>query len=266
MQTKYICVIGFNNYICNMINIEKFNKDSFGSLTTFTNSENGVTMFLGTEIANIWGHTNLTQAIKSANLDNSEYKVVNLKGFKEFKKQLTNLKLVGGRTSLVTLLTESGMYKLALASNLKTAQPFKDWVTKEVLPSIRKFGSYNLKITKTELNAQTDRITQLTNSKLINSENYKKNGVNSIIEYNKANCKQVSGLEPKQIKEMFNAKKGTSAKEVFRKHKPEMAAVMSLNDHLVVNHHIDLEQLKELDKAFLPAFKELNKLGIEITK
>lgn len=246
------------------ISIEKFNKESFGSLTTFTNNKSGVTMFLGTEIANIWGHTNLTQAIKAASLDDTEYKVVNLKNYKEFKKQLTNSKLVGGRASSVTLLAESGMYKLALASNLEAAQPFKDWVTKEVLPSIRKFGSYNLKITKTELNAQTDRITQLNNSKLINAENYKKNGVGSIIEYNKANCKQVSGLEPKQVKELFNAKKGTSAKEVFRVHKPEMAAVMSLNDHLVINHHVDLEQLKELDKAFLPAFKELNKLGIEI--
>ena len=249
-----------------MINIEKFNKDSFGSLTTFTNSDNGVTMFLGSEIANIWGHTNLTQAIKAAGLGDTEYKVVNLKDFKVFKKQLTNLGLVGGRASSVTLLTESGMYKLALASNLETAQPFKDWVTKDVLPNIRKYGSYNLKISRAELHAQTDRLTQLNNSKLVNTENYKKNGVGSIIEYNKANCKQVTGLEPKGIKNLFNASKSKSAKEVLRQNKPEMAAVMSLNDHLVINHHVELAQLRELDKAFLPAFIELNKLGIEITE
>jgi prophage antirepressor-like protein len=247
------------------INIEKFTKESFGSLTTFTNNKSGVTMFLGTEIANIWGHTNLTQAIKAASLDSTEYKVINLKDFKDFKKQLTNSKLVGGRASSVTLLAESGMYKLSLASNLETAQPFKDWVTKEVLPNIRKYGSYNLKISKAVLHAQTDRLTQLNNSKLINTENYNKGGKYSTIDYNRKNCKQVTGLEPKEIKNLFNANKSKSAKEVLRENKPEMAAVMSLNDHLIINHHVELEQLRELDKAFLPAFKELNKLGIEIT-
>lgn len=158
------------------------------------------------------------------------------------------------------------MYKLSLASNLEAAQPFKDWVTKEVLPSIRKYGSYNLKVSQTEIVNQTKREVQIENSKLINAENYKKNGVASIIEYNKENCKQVTGLEPKMVKEMFNSSKSKSAKEVLRQNKPEMAAVMSLNDHLVINNKGTLEQLKELDRAFLPAFKELNKLGIQISE
>lgn len=44
----------------------------------------------------------------------------------------------------LTLISESGLYKLIMRSDLATAKPFQDWVTKEVLPSIRKTGSYGL--------------------------------------------------------------------------------------------------------------------------
>ena len=41
-------------------------------------------------------------------------------------------------------LTESGVYKLIFKSEKKEAEKFQDWVTDEVLPSIRKTGSYTL--------------------------------------------------------------------------------------------------------------------------
>lgn len=42
-------------------------------------------------------------------------------------------------------LTESGMYKLAFRSNKPSAEEFTNWVTDDVLPSIRKTGSYSMK-------------------------------------------------------------------------------------------------------------------------
>ena len=39
-------------------------------------------------------------------------------------------------------LTESGVYKLIFKSHKKDAEKFQDWVTDEVLPSIRKHGAY----------------------------------------------------------------------------------------------------------------------------
>lgn len=39
-------------------------------------------------------------------------------------------------------LTESGVYKLIFKSHKKEAERFQDWVTDEVLPQIRKTGSY----------------------------------------------------------------------------------------------------------------------------
>ena len=44
----------------------------------------------------------------------------------------------------VIVVNESGLYTLILRSNLPKAKPFKRWVTHDVLPSIRKTGSYGL--------------------------------------------------------------------------------------------------------------------------
>ncbi|HFL2474546.1 TPA: Bro-N domain-containing protein [Clostridioides difficile] len=41
-------------------------------------------------------------------------------------------------------LTESGVYKLIFKSKKKEAEKFQDWVTDEVLPNIRKHGSFSI--------------------------------------------------------------------------------------------------------------------------
>jgi len=40
------------------------------------------------------------------------------------------------------IISESGLYKLIMRSDKPQAKPFQDWVTQEVLPSIRKTGAY----------------------------------------------------------------------------------------------------------------------------
>ena len=40
-------------------------------------------------------------------------------------------------------INESGLYSLILRSKLESARAFKQWVTKDVLPSIRKTGMYS---------------------------------------------------------------------------------------------------------------------------
>ncbi|PSJ56614.1 BRO-N domain-containing protein [Pseudaminobacter soli (ex Li et al. 2025)] len=53
-----------------------------------------------------------------------------------------------GKSSLkgrgLTVVSESGFYKLVLRSTKSEAHKFQDWVTREVLPSIRKTGGYLL--------------------------------------------------------------------------------------------------------------------------
>lgn len=47
-----------------------------------------------------------------------------------------------GRENWLTFTSESGLYKLIMRSDKDAARPFQDWVTKVVLPSIRKTGGY----------------------------------------------------------------------------------------------------------------------------
>lgn len=42
----------------------------------------------------------------------------------------------------LTLINESGLYSLILSSKLPNAKKFKRWVTSEVLPTLRRTGSY----------------------------------------------------------------------------------------------------------------------------
>jgi hypothetical protein len=49
-----------------------------------------------------------------------------------------------GGTQEMSIITESGLYTLVLRSNKPEAKRFRKWVTSEVLPAIRKHGSYSV--------------------------------------------------------------------------------------------------------------------------
>ncbi len=49
----------------------------------------------------------------------------------------------GGQRREMNIISESGLYTLIIRSNKPEAKKFRRWVTHEVLPSIRKTGSYN---------------------------------------------------------------------------------------------------------------------------
>lgn len=47
-----------------------------------------------------------------------------------------------GQRRAMTIITESGMYDLVVRSDSPAAKPFRRWVTHEVLPAIRRTGTY----------------------------------------------------------------------------------------------------------------------------
>lgn len=49
-----------------------------------------------------------------------------------------------GRPQNATIINESGIYQLVMASKMPNAIKFKEWVTSDILPSIRKTGSYSV--------------------------------------------------------------------------------------------------------------------------
>lgn len=49
-----------------------------------------------------------------------------------------------GRTQQANFINESNLYKLAFTSRKKEAEKFTDWVTGEILPTLRKTGTYSM--------------------------------------------------------------------------------------------------------------------------
>lgn len=248
--------------------INKFTKNDFGVLTTLTSPKTGQTMFIGKEVAEMWGHTNLGQSVLRI-LEKSDYLVVSLKKYPEFKQQLLDNKLLkSSNAPSLTFLTESGLYKLALASNLEKAKPFRDWVTSEVLPSIREKGYYSIADSKEPMEIHTIHSVQKQNSKDINSKNYIEAGVKAVIEYNRKSCELQTGLSTKEVKEIgkqrgLKSNQTSSAKEVLRNIAPEFACAMSFTDNLVKRGY-DLETVSELSKnAAIVLFRGMIELGIK---
>lgn len=59
--------------------------------------------------------------------------------------ELTRTTLVsGGQNREMYIINESGLYSVILRSDKPQAKPFRKWITSEVLPSLRKTGSYSV--------------------------------------------------------------------------------------------------------------------------
>lgn len=108
-----------------------FSNQEFGDVRTVI--VDGVPYFVGKDVAEILGYSNPNEAI-SEHIDSDDK--LNSKTLSSFE---LNLGQRGG-----WLINESGLYSLILSSKLPKAKAFKHWVTSEILPSIRKTGSYSV--------------------------------------------------------------------------------------------------------------------------
>lgn len=66
-----------------------------------------------------------------------------------------------GREQKTTIINESGLYAVVLRSDKPQAKPFRKWVTSEVLPSIRKHGSYSVQSQFADLSPQLQVLIQM---------------------------------------------------------------------------------------------------------
>ena len=117
-----------------MNEITVFNNDEFGSIRTVT-IENEP-WFVGKDVAEVLGYQNGSRDI-NRHVDDED--------------KLTHQISAAGQNRNMTLINESGLYSLILSSKLPNAKKFKRWVTSEVLPSIRKTGSYGKPMSQLEI-------------------------------------------------------------------------------------------------------------------
>lgn len=89
----------------------------------------GEPYFVGKDVAAILGYAAERNAI-ATHVDEED--------------KLTHHFSASGQNREMTIINESGLYSLILSSKLPAAKKFKRWVTSEVLPEIRKTGSYSL--------------------------------------------------------------------------------------------------------------------------
>lgn len=124
--------------------------------------------FIAKEVALTLGYVNTNQAIND-NVDERDQKMLSYSDCKELFANITDAETIENTDDSrgiqqiplenstyvnprgMKFINESGLYDLVFASKRPEAKAFKRWVTTEVLPSIRKTGSYGLQIDKHDL-------------------------------------------------------------------------------------------------------------------
>ena len=111
--------------------IKVFNDSAFGQVRTAGTSENP--LFCLSDVCKAVDLSNPSSV--KARLDKDDVQLIDLHALNGGQEIVGN--------SLATFITESGFYEVILFSNSPKVKPFRKWVTKEVLPSIRKTGQYS---------------------------------------------------------------------------------------------------------------------------
>lgn len=140
-----------------MANIQIFTSPEFGDIRTV--DQNGEPWFVGKDVAAALGYSNPRDAIA--------------KHVDEQDKGVAICDTPGGKQPM-PIINESGLYSLIFGSKLEGAVRFKRWVTSEVLPTLRKTGSYMMPKLSKEMQAlfmldtrtqrQEERLTALENT------------------------------------------------------------------------------------------------------
>ncbi|MCD8408621.1 hypothetical protein LNI96_11895 [Tenacibaculum dicentrarchi] len=101
-------------------------EENFNNLTTI--EIDGEIWFIASEVCKLLEIKNTSDAV--SRLDDDE--------------RLTSVLPIAGQNRNVNLISESGLYALVFKSKKPSAKKFRKWVTKEVIPAIRKTGTFGI--------------------------------------------------------------------------------------------------------------------------
>lgn len=177
-----------------MNELQIFNSEEFGEIRTVTIDNEP--WFVGKDVAEALGYKKPENAI--ANHVSDEDKTSTL-----IQGSGSNYK------SKATIINESGLYALIFGSKLESAKRFKRWVTSEVLPAIRKTGSYQKPMTVAE------QIQLLALGNQDHEERIEKLENTMTIDYGQQ--KYISDLVSKVVIEVLGGKKSNAYDEIGKK-------------------------------------------------
>ena len=106
-----------------MNDLQIFNSPEFGEVRTL--EEDGAVLFCGADVARALGYSEPHKAIARHCRGGTKHPTPTTSGIQE-----------------MLFIPESDLYRLVFSSKLPSAERFTDWVTQEVLPSVRKHGAY----------------------------------------------------------------------------------------------------------------------------
>lgn len=175
-----------------MNELQIFNSEEFGDIRTVTIDNEP--WFVGKDVATALGYKNTADAI-GKHIDTDD--------------KLTSQIAIAGQRRDVVVINESGLYALIFGSKLDSAKKFKHWVTSEVLPAIRKTGSYQKPMTVAE------QIQLLALGNQNHEERIEKLENTMTIDYGQQ--KYISDLVSKVVIEVLGGKKSNAYDEIGKK-------------------------------------------------
>ena len=125
-----------------MNDIQIFNNPDFGEVRTL--EENGAVLFCGSDVARALGYSNPRDALSRHCKGVVKRDTPTESGIQE-----------------MSFIPEPDLYRLVFSSKLPTAEKFTDWVTSEVLPTIRRHGMYATPDTVEKMLADPDTTIKL---------------------------------------------------------------------------------------------------------
>lgn len=115
-----------------MNELQIFSSEEFGNIRTVTIDNEP--WFVGKDVAEALGYQNGSRDINTHVLE-EDRKILTTQNYQNGTFEIPNRGL--------SIINESGLYALIFGSKLESARRFKHWVTREVLPAIRKSGVYH---------------------------------------------------------------------------------------------------------------------------
>jgi len=234
-------------------------------IRTFVNLDTKELWFVAKDVANILGLSKQAMTNGFKILEENELSTVKMYPTNSGDKRLKSFQIV----------SESGLYALIVRSRKAVAQPFQRWLTKDVLPSIRKNGFYispeslenpskklirfssSIMLTRKATILKRDKLYSRIEKFLDSETGYKENSLNRVVSTVYQHLHIATSLKTAVLviqDNLINSKDGLKINSYNPKQKKPYD-----KDYIVAMNYYNEKQLKLFDSYFLGILEDVIK-------